>query len=213
MKCPSCKPSLLPYVKKCQVGAPSRDNSVPSISDHRSHRKNQRLHPDRHADILSTYPLRLAHSRVQRCPAKRMSQNARNGPLGPVGINAAHFPAQGHRSLGMRPVSVCGRSLPMSKAYSEIRRFAADRCGQAPYFRQARQQTLLTAYAAHPERIVRGLPTPPPLPHAVWINMPKKTRPGAAKTSYITGDICLILLDTFRWQSCACAKAQQDGVD
>ena len=89
----------------------------------------------------------------------------------------------------------------------------ADRCGQAPYFRQARQQTLLTAYAAHPERIVRGLPTPPPLPHAVWINMPKKTRPGVAKTSYITGDICLILLDTFRWPSGACAKAQQDGVD
>ena len=45
--------------------------------------------------------------------------------------------------------------------------------GQATDVRQARQQTLLTAYAAHPERLVRGLPIPPPLPHAVWMNKPK----------------------------------------
>lgn len=35
-----------------------------------------------------------------------------------------------------------------------------------------RQNALITAYAAHPERYPRGVPTPPPLPTAVWINKP-----------------------------------------
>jgi putative transposase len=35
-----------------------------------------------------------------------------------------------------------------------------------------RQQTLSAAYAAHPERFVNGLPVPPALPTAVWINPP-----------------------------------------
>jgi hypothetical protein len=35
---------------------------------------------------------------------------------------------------------------------------------------EARQRTLLAAYAAHPERFVRKLPAPPSLPEAVWIN-------------------------------------------
>ncbi|MDI9612978.1 MAG: hypothetical protein QM330_07965, partial [Acidobacteriota bacterium] len=29
------------------------------------------------------------------------------------------------------------------------------------------------AFDAHPERFVRGLPVPPPLPEAAWINKPK----------------------------------------
>ena len=36
----------------------------------------------------------------------------------------------------------------------------------------ARQQTLDAAYAAHPERFVRGRPAPPMVPEAVWINPP-----------------------------------------
>ncbi len=39
--------------------------------------------------------------------------------------------------------------------------------------RDARQQVLSIAYAAHPERFVRKPPQPPLLPHAVWINPPK----------------------------------------
>jgi putative transposase len=42
--------------------------------------------------------------------------------------------------------------------------------GHAAKVIQARQQTLETAYAAHPERFVRGRPRPPKLPTAVWIN-------------------------------------------
>jgi len=38
---------------------------------------------------------------------------------------------------------------------------------------QQRARVLATAYAAHPERFVRGLPQPPPRPTAVWINPPK----------------------------------------
>ena len=36
-----------------------------------------------------------------------------------------------------------------------------------------RQNVLASAFDAHPERFVRGLPAPPPLPEAAWINKPK----------------------------------------
>jgi putative transposase len=35
-----------------------------------------------------------------------------------------------------------------------------------------RSGVLAAAYARHPERFPRGLPVPPPLPDAVWINKP-----------------------------------------
>lgn len=44
--------------------------------------------------------------------------------------------------------------------------------GQAEERVAARQQVLDAAYAAHAERFVRGRPTPPELPAAVWINPP-----------------------------------------
>jgi putative transposase len=44
--------------------------------------------------------------------------------------------------------------------------------GHAPAVRAARQEVLAAAYAAHPERFVRGHPQPPALPEAVWINPP-----------------------------------------
>jgi putative transposase len=43
-----------------------------------------------------------------------------------------------------------------------------------------RQHVLRSAYAAHPERFVKGQPTPPPLPVAVWINPPKSATESAA---------------------------------
>jgi putative transposase len=45
--------------------------------------------------------------------------------------------------------------------------------GQAESVLQKRQQVLQTAYAAHPERFVKGMPAPAALPVAVWINPPK----------------------------------------
>jgi putative transposase len=45
--------------------------------------------------------------------------------------------------------------------------------GQAPAVLEARRQVLQVAYAAHPERFVRGLPTVPELPAEVWINRPQ----------------------------------------
>ena len=41
----------------------------------------------------------------------------------------------------------------------------------------ARQQVLTAAYVAHPERFVRGAPTPATLPTAVWINPPTASMP------------------------------------
>ena len=46
--------------------------------------------------------------------------------------------------------------------------------GQAQEIQIQRQQVLQAAYDAHPERFVRGRPTTPQLPAAVWINRPKE---------------------------------------
>ena len=52
--------------------------------------------------------------------------------------------------------------------------------GQAERIVAARQDTLLAAYRAHPERFVRQPPRPPALPRQAWINPPveKTTDPG-----------------------------------
>jgi putative transposase len=50
---------------------------------------------------------------------------------------------------------------------------AAVHLGQAHALFLARQGVLHLAYAAHPERFVKGPPAPPALPEAVWINPPQ----------------------------------------
>jgi len=45
--------------------------------------------------------------------------------------------------------------------------------GQAEQVQQKRQQVLDQAYQTHPERFVRGRPTPPQPPTEVWINRPQ----------------------------------------
>jgi putative transposase len=54
--------------------------------------------------------------------------------------------------------------------------------GQAQWVTEQRQQVLQVAYAAHPERFVRGEPKPPSLPEEVWINRPQ---PGSGSASAI----------------------------
>jgi len=49
--------------------------------------------------------------------------------------------------------------------------------GQAAALTAQRQATLRTAYEAHPERFVKGLPQPPALPAVVWINPPASEEP------------------------------------
>lgn len=44
--------------------------------------------------------------------------------------------------------------------------------GEAQRLHEARAQVLAAAHALRPERFVRGLPTPPQLPSAAWINPP-----------------------------------------
>lgn len=50
---------------------------------------------------------------------------------------------------------------------------AAVHYGHAPAILQARQQVLQQAYAAHPERFVKGPPVVAGLPEEVWINRPQ----------------------------------------
>jgi putative transposase len=45
--------------------------------------------------------------------------------------------------------------------------------GQAATLTSQREVTLQTAYEQHPERFVKGLPKPPAVPTAVWINPPR----------------------------------------
>ena len=60
--------------------------------------------------------------------------------------------------------------------------------GQAAAVRAHRQHVLAAAYAAHPERFVKGAPKPADLPQAVWINPPqkKKTAQDAQGTAIVT---------------------------
>ena len=66
--------------------------------------------------------------------------------------------------------------------------------GQAQTVYGQRQQVLHAAYAAHPERFVRGLPIPPELPTAVWINRPQIIDEPCNVASSTSGtDECLAL--------------------
>jgi putative transposase len=60
--------------------------------------------------------------------------------------------------------------------------------GLAATARAQRQLVLAAAYAAHPERFVKGAPRPADLPTAVWINSPvkKPTRQDAPGTTIVT---------------------------
>lgn len=49
--------------------------------------------------------------------------------------------------------------------------------GFASQCNQVRATVLLRAFAAHPERFVKGKPKPLELPQAAWINEPRKTEP------------------------------------
>ena len=49
--------------------------------------------------------------------------------------------------------------------------------GQAGQVQLERVRVLQAAYAAHPERFVRHLPLPPPLPGPAWINKPEEVPP------------------------------------
>ena len=55
---------------------------------------------------------------------------------------------------------------------------AAVHYGRAAELTVQRQVVLQTAYEKHPERFVKGLPTPPALPTAVWINPPLERKDG-----------------------------------
>jgi putative transposase len=56
--------------------------------------------------------------------------------------------------------------------------------GRAQRVIDERAAVLAAAHAAHPERFVRGVPTPPALPTEVWINKP--TSPAGSTTTSVT---------------------------
>jgi len=59
--------------------------------------------------------------------------------------------------------------------------------GHAPRVLVERAGVLEAAHAAHPERFVRGVPVPPPLPTQVWINKPASTTPSPTEFSSASG--------------------------
>jgi len=84
-------------------------------------------------------------------------------------------------------------------------------CGLAEAKWQQRVEVLRAAYHAHPERFPRGIPLPPPLPTAAWINKPLTPAAAPMLTAsegvsherglQISDPDCLIRLDNFRWAS------------
>jgi putative transposase len=60
---------------------------------------------------------------------------------------------------------------------------AAVHTGLAPRLHQQRQGVLAAAYAAHPERFVRGQPQPPAVPATVWLNPPPPEEKGRSDTA------------------------------
>lgn len=66
---------------------------------------------------------------------------------------------------------------------------AAVHYGHAAQLWQNRQTVLQQAHLAHPERFVNGLPKPPALPTAVWINPPKAEALAATPLSVDTDDL------------------------
>ena len=46
--------------------------------------------------------------------------------------------------------------------------------GKAHHIREKRCAVLRSAYAKHPERFVKGIPSPPKIPEAAWINKPQE---------------------------------------
>src|SRR5437879_4190060 len=59
--------------------------------------------------------------------------------------------------------------------------------GRAPTRIAARAEVLAGAYAAHPDRFVRGLPRPSAAPTAVWINPPKSPPAGSGRKTDLVG--------------------------
>ncbi len=51
--------------------------------------------------------------------------------------------------------------------------------GQAKQISMQRQEVLSDFYRRHPERFVKGVPVPPKVPQAAWINKPEE-KPDAA---------------------------------
>jgi len=63
--------------------------------------------------------------------------------------------------------------------------------GLAEQRRALRAEVLQAAHRAHPERFVRGTPTPPPLPTAAWINKPKPATGPQPETQERTATIAV----------------------
>ena len=76
--------------------------------------------------------------------------------------------------------------------------------GVAAAVREQRQHVLAAAYAAHPERFVKGRPHPADLPQAVWINPPakKSTAQDAPGSTIVTSHDLRVdrisVIDSFR---------------
>ena len=92
--------------------------------------------------------------------------------------------------------------------------------GKAEQVSSRRQIVLASAFDAHPERFVRGIPMPPSLPEAAWINKPKveSTSVVVAENNSIPGvSECKVEKDRRSWTNtevdCSSTVLQQYGND
>jgi hypothetical protein len=101
-----------------------------------------------------------------------------------------HDPRGPRGAMRSKPVALLLAALGVTKTHSTAASAFSRRpsCTSATAaVRASRQQVLAAAYAAHPERFVKGRPHPADLPSAVWINPPvkKPTRQEAPGTTIV----------------------------
>ena len=74
-----------------------------------------------------------------------------------------------------RPTPTAGPTDPRAGVLAVLNSERFQDCGLTVAARKSGQLALDAAYLAHPERFVRGVPTPPPLPTEVWIKKPQSS--------------------------------------
>ena len=91
----------------------------------------------------------------------------------PLGEPARCFGEVSFEPVGfVNPISLQIGGIRAGRASLRTLRPAAVHYGRAQALRDQRTRVLAAAYAATPERFVRGVPQPPTLPSAAWINKP-----------------------------------------
>ena len=141
-------------------------------------RRSSRIHADR-GTSMTLQARRAAARRPRRHQDPLAAARLQRQPVLRGQLQDAQVPARLPRALRLHR----GRARVLRRLLRLVQRRAPPQRHRAAHARRRplrprqqrvdeRARVLAAAYLAHPERFVRGAPTPPRLPTAVWINKP-----------------------------------------